>query len=513
MKRDMKNALKKALAAALSVGLLAAGYSIPAQAAEKDSALYYSDAARAGGLAETETVYVPAAAAEDPAYTEVSVGAASSSYWGKFESNYYYSQMSAAQKRLWSAAYAECMDLLTGTGTCDSDDGYYFFPFVSYAGLSYEDASNTLILFANSNPEFYFLSNGVAQRSDGCIALTVYSEFASGAARASYTDAFQAKVDTYLAQVKAEKTAYARAKKAHDLLGNALSYDSGVKAHNGNINYAVSRWNQSSAGAFLETETVCAGYAEGLELLLRGAGIPAITVTSDLHEWVEAYIDGALYAIDLTFDDTDYGLIDTFFLVSDSYLQYFDSYHTPQYYYSSVNRPVCVSNYDKSKAGNSESIADSVNAPQNVVRFKNRKTGEHLYTIDADEIRKLKADTVNWELERADAFQVLPWNTTVEGAIQVRRFMNIHTGEFLYSTDAKESADLEKDPDWNGGGVAFCGVSKDKGYVITRVRNVLNNAHVYCTSRAYEVEPLVATGIYEVEGWPFYAVDTPEKEK
>ena len=156
---------------------------------------------------------------------------------------------------------------------------------------------------------------------------------------------------------------------------------------------------------------------------------------------------------------------------------------------------------------------DSVNAPQNVARFVNLKSGEHLYTINADEIRALKADTANWKLERADAFQVLPWNTTVEGAVKVRRFMNLKTGEFLYSTDAKESADLEKDPNWNGGGVAFCGVSKDKGYVITRVRNVVNNAHVYCTSKAGEVGPLVATGIYEVEGWPFYAVDTPEKEK
>lgn len=156
-------------------------------------------------------------------------------------------------------------------------------------------------------------------------------------------------------------------------------------------------------------------------------------------------------------------------------------------------------------------LGSDVNTPVSAYRFRNVKTNEHLYTILASEIASLKANP-DWQLENDDAFKVLPWNTTVDGAVPVVRYMS-SKGEFLYTTDTKEQADLDKDPNWVRNGIAFCGVAPSKGYGVRRIVSTIGQGHAYCTSEKYEVEPQVATGLWKAEGWPFFAVDIPAAEK
>lgn len=156
-------------------------------------------------------------------------------------------------------------------------------------------------------------------------------------------------------------------------------------------------------------------------------------------------------------------------------------------------------------------LGSDVNTPVSAYRFRNVKTNEHLYTIVASEIAALKANP-DWQLENADAFKVLPWNTTVDGAVQVRRYRS-SKGEFLYSTDTTEQANLDKDPNWTREGIAFCGVNAAKGYAVTRIVSTIGQGHAYCTSVENEVKPQVATGNWKQEGVPFFAVDIPANEK
>lgn len=153
-----------------------------------------------------------------------------------------------------------------------------------------------------------------------------------------------------------------------------------------------------------------------------------------------------------------------------------------------------------------------VNEPVYAYRFVNLKTNEHLYTIVPGEIANLIA-SADWKLENPTAFKVLPYNTTVSGAVPVRRYRNNVTGEFLYSTDASEQANLDKNPTWTREGIAFCGANPVKGYAVTRIVSTKGQGHAYCTSVENEVKPQVATGNWKQEGVPFFAVDIPANEK
>ena len=84
------------------------------------------------------------------------------SYWDKFSSDYYYRNMNKAQKELYDKLYEECMELLTTEKDCTNyNDGYYFTDYIEYdksLGTNYDDMiGNTIFIFANSNPQFYFL--------------------------------------------------------------------------------------------------------------------------------------------------------------------------------------------------------------------------------------------------------------------------------------------------------------------------------------------------------------------
>ena len=72
--------------------------------------------------------------------------------------------------------------------------------------------------------------------------------------------------------------------------------------------------------AFLLGETVCAGYAEAVSLLLNGAGITNHPVTSETHEWNRVYMYGKWYNVDATWGDTGYDP-DGWFNKSDATMQ------------------------------------------------------------------------------------------------------------------------------------------------------------------------------------------------
>lgn len=67
----------------------------------------------------------------------------------------------------------------------------------------------------------------------------------------------------------------------------------------------------------------CAGYAKGLALLLRCAGIPSLVVSSDDHDWNIVRINGIWYQCDATWDDP-LGNTFEFLAGQDPYLPHFN---------------------------------------------------------------------------------------------------------------------------------------------------------------------------------------------
>ena len=225
--------------------------------------------------------------------------------WDKYSSDYYYRQMNDEQKELYDKLYEKCMELLTTERDCTNiEKGDYYTDYVEYDeslgslernGL----VASTVYTFSNSNPQFYFLAgDSVYLRSSYIgshyryqICIRVYDEFADGSDRAEYTERFSSTINGYMDMVNLGQSDYEKESIAHDIITTKLSYD--LKA----------KYNQSSAGAFLTNSSVCAGYSEGLELLLNGAGFECIPVTSEDHEWLQVKLNGTWYAVDATWDD------------------------------------------------------------------------------------------------------------------------------------------------------------------------------------------------------------------
>ena len=280
--------------------------------------------------------------------------------WDQYSSDYYYRQMNDEQKELYDKLYEKCMELLTTERDCTNiEKGDYYTDYVEYdeslGSLEREGlVAATVYTFSNSNPQFYFLAgDSVYLRSSYIgshyryqICIRVYDEFADGSDRAEYTERFSSTINRYMGMVNLGQSDYEKERIAHDIITTKLSYD--LKA----------KYNQSSASAFLTNSSVCAGYSEGLELLLNGAGLECIPVTSEDHEWLQVKLNGTWYAVDATWDDpTGFLSLPThkYLNVSDKTLLKADKEssdmkgaHVPLSYYTRLNRPACLYDYPDS---------------------------------------------------------------------------------------------------------------------------------------------------------------------
>ena len=222
------------------------------------------------------------------------------SYWSKFSSTYYYSQLSDAQKKLYDALDGLCTSYLTGmedlstvtkgsittalTGMVDYKE----------LGLTKAQATQALYLFHLSNPQYYFINEYTYfDETNGLCALGVYTDLSDGVKRQSYTSCFSKAVEDALSQVSGtsdpEKTVF-------QWIVSNFSYES-------------TDLNQGCYNAFTKKKALCAGYSEAFAMLNNALGMPAVSVISQWtgggHEWNMVLVDGIWYNVDTTWADTD----------------------------------------------------------------------------------------------------------------------------------------------------------------------------------------------------------------
>lgn len=132
-----------------------------------------------------------------------------------------------------------------------------------------------------------------------------------------------------------------------------------------------------------------------------------------------------------------------------------------------------------------------------VYRVYNPNSGEHLYTVDEDEVYNLKE--LGWKDEGT------AWYAPETSVTPVHRVYNPVAGEHIYTTDEKEVANLVK-AGWNDEGVKFYSAS-NKYYAVARQYNpnAFANNHNY-TANAAERTFLVSLG-WKDEGVKLYATE------
>ncbi|MCR5212317.1 MAG: hypothetical protein K6C41_07185 [Lachnospiraceae bacterium] len=476
------------------------------------------------------------------------------SYWDKFSSDYYYRQMNKEQKELYDKLYETCMELLATEKDCDNIiEGKYYTDYVEYdeslGSIDSDVVKATVYTFSNSNPQFYFLAGdniygyytyyGSGSNRYGFryyVAIRVYDDFVKGSDRKSYTETFSSTIDGLMTLVNRGTTAYEKERIAHGLITTRLSYDTSAK------------YNQSSASAFLTTSSVCAGYSEGLELLLNAAGLECIPVTSESHEWLEVKLDGTWYAVDVTWDDpTGWLAIPTekYLNVSDATLLFADKEqgksgsHKPLSFYSRLNLPECDYDYPD-KDPNVDPDPDPVDPdPVNpdpvspdpvdpdpvkpepdgtgaddygqsgtytneagdtaLFRVYNPNTWEHFYTTDVAERRGLIL--AGWKGEGIIGF--FPTYASID-TDSMYRFRNPNTGDHHYTADRIEIANILI-AGWVAEGTSFYSFKQGMGVPIYRLYNpnAVTGTHHYTSDKA-EKDYLVSIG-WRYEGITWYA--------
>lgn len=219
--------------------------------------------------------------------------AAEDAYWLQFTNDYYYNQISEKQKLLWDRLEDSCLNAIEGNEWVEDTQLD-----IRDLGLTLDEVAWVVTTFRYSNPQFYFLKNtwGYSARSDQeviLVGIKLYEEFFDGNARADATLAFRSKIDAWVAQINTATRPEEKEKIAHDIIAANTLYNLG------------SAFNQSAYSMVCLGETVCAGYAATMQILMNAVGIETIEITSEGHAWNAIKLYDEWYLVDVTWDDTD----------------------------------------------------------------------------------------------------------------------------------------------------------------------------------------------------------------
>lgn len=118
------------------------------------------------------------------------------------------------------------------------------------------------------------------------------------------------------------RTDYGRIRAAHDYLVEHVTYDTEAAENISGLDDSTVN-SMTAYGALIEGKAICSGYAAAFSLLMDKMGIEngtidGYTTGGVMHRWNFVRLDGSYYHVDVTFDDTDDGVMrDRFFLVPD----------------------------------------------------------------------------------------------------------------------------------------------------------------------------------------------------
>ena len=175
------------------------------------------------------------------------------------------------------------------------------------AGTRYDDANAAMQSLTRDYPELFHLAHtwSIGYRQDRPeIATQVIPEYRMA------PEAYEALLARLMEEARTAVASAAggeadRAEALHDFLLGRATYDESEEGEADN----------TAVGALLDGVTRCEGYAQGLALLYRMAGIPCGIITGEAsdengtarHAWNVAVIEGQPTLIDATWDDQEGG--------------------------------------------------------------------------------------------------------------------------------------------------------------------------------------------------------------
>lgn len=231
--------------------------------------------------------------------------------WDKYSSNFIYNRLNKKEQQFWDAMDELCRSYLTTNkdaihiAVSDDKDGFvrwcYIMDPVSYSvkDLKENRVYQLISWFLYANPQYYFV-DGCFSGKDGTVWLMVYDAFGKGTNRKKSTAKMKKVIDDMEREIAKEKTDIEKARVAHDLIIQHVTYDALNQTP-----FEQSPYHQSAFSVFCRRSTVCTGYAMAFELLMNGAGVDTLVVLSKTHAWNMICLNHRWYHVDCTWDDKE----------------------------------------------------------------------------------------------------------------------------------------------------------------------------------------------------------------
>lgn len=234
------------------------------------------------------------------------------SEWDQYSTNYFYNQLSEEWKEAWEALDALCLAYLSSPIDAVYEEGFgYYTEMVTLPeGMTVEEGQTLLTMFMASNTQYYFLGNGgilyttdTRGRYMESVSMGIYHAFADGNMRTRVTAEFKEAIEDVVSSIPEDASESEKLRLIHDYVVNKVEYDYDIIEDDITFEEEELAFTQSAYSVFCMDSTVCAGYAEALQILCNAVGIDAINVTSYDHMWNKVRIYDAWYNVDPTWAD------------------------------------------------------------------------------------------------------------------------------------------------------------------------------------------------------------------
>ena len=223
-----------------------------------------------------------------------------------FGSKYYYNTFNSEEKALYDNLKTICENFYNGT---DEPDSYvyggktiYHLDYVSYGSIGLDRAQLIVQALYWSEPRFFFLNGGNSYSSNGTITATISADLNTRAKIERYKSVIESLSEEWMTEINAVSDEAAREELIIKKICDRTMY------HYNKQGQAVSEYNnQTIAGALVDQECVCNGYAMTMTYFANAAGLDCMLVVSAGHAWNIIKIDGVWYELDVTWTDQDRG--------------------------------------------------------------------------------------------------------------------------------------------------------------------------------------------------------------
>ncbi|MBO5934606.1 MAG: hypothetical protein J6Q94_03860 [Clostridia bacterium] len=180
-----------------------------------------------------------------------------------------------------------------------------------FMGLSKEDVIKTYKSVVYDHPEFCWLRGGCSYETmNGEFTSFTFTVYCDDSDIKSYQWQAENAAMDIVNQAMAYESDYEKALFVHDYLVNNVEYNHDYADKRSQTEPPEVSLGCSMYGALVDGSTVCQGYAQAYQYILKKLGIEAVYVTgyanASSHAWTMVKLDGKYYQTDVTWDDPTY---------------------------------------------------------------------------------------------------------------------------------------------------------------------------------------------------------------